>query len=192
MTSSVLLGLLVLAGAAVLGAQTPTDARPAPNLENPWEIAPVLEAISSHAGRLEAALDKLNPQEWLAKGASDTYTAQLESSKQQARAVGSEAWALAGNPEKLSSALQVLFRIQGLDTMVASLEEAVRKYQSPADAQALMSLMAQDGANQDRLQRYVVNLAAAREQDLAVMDREAQRCRAMVTQPETPTRTRRK
>lgn len=184
MTSSVLRSFVLLACAAALCAQTPDGSQPSANaLENSWEIAPVLEQISSHAGRLEAALDKLNPQEWVSKGASDTYSAQLESSKQQVRAVGSEAWALSGHPEKLSAALEVLFRIQGLETMVLSLEEVVRKYQNPADAQALERLMAEGGANRDRLQRYVVNLAAAREQDLQVMDREAQRCRNLVVQP---------
>jgi hypothetical protein len=67
--------------------------------------------------------------------------------------------------------------------MVTSLEEAARKYQSPADAQNLVRLMAEGGANRNRLQQYVVNLAAEREQDLVVMDQEAQRCRALVTQP---------
>jgi hypothetical protein len=172
-----------LACAATVGSQTAPVSRPVSNLENPWEIKPVLEEIAMHAARLEAALGRLNAQAWVEKGASDTYTAQLESSKLQARAVGTEAYTLTVNPEKLSIALQVLFRIQGLETMVTSLEEAVRRYQSPADAQNLVRLMAEDGANRSRLQQYVVNLAAEREQDLAVMDQEAQRCRALVTQP---------
>jgi hypothetical protein len=182
MTSSVVRGVLLLACSAAVGGQDAAS-RPAANLETPWEIKPVLEEMAMHAARLEAALDRLDAQSWVQKGASDTYTAQLESSKLQARAVGTEAYGLIVNPEKLSAALQVLFRIQGLETMVASLEEAVRKYQSPADAQNLVILMAQGGANRNRLQQYVVDLAAAREQDLVVMDREAQRCRALVTQP---------
>jgi hypothetical protein len=172
-----------LACAASVGSQTAPVSRPASNLENPWEIKPVLEAIAMHAARLETALNHLDAQAWVEKGASDTYTAQLESSKLQARAVGTEAYGLTVNPERLSITLQVLFRIQGLETMVASLEEAVRRYQSPADAQNLVRLMAEGGANRNRLQQYVVNLAAEREEDLMVMDQEAQRCRALVTQP---------
>jgi hypothetical protein len=182
MTSSVVRGVLLLACAATVGGQDAAS-RPASNLETPWEIKPVLEEIAMHAARLEAALDRLDAQGWVAKGASDTYTAQLESSKLQTRAVGTEAYGLVVNPEKLSGVLQVLFRIQALDTMVGSLEEAVRKYQSPGDAQNLVRLMAEGGANRNRLQQYIVELAAAREQDLVVMDREAQRCRALVTQP---------
>ena len=143
----------------------------------------MVQEIGANASRLGPELDKVDAKAWVAKGASDTYTAQLESSKLQARAVGTEAYGLTVNPEKLSIALQVLFRVQGLETMVASLEEAVRRYQSPEDARNLVRLMAEGGANRSRLQQYVVNLAAEREQDLVVMDQEAQRCRALVTQP---------
>jgi hypothetical protein len=66
--------------------------------------------------------------------------------------------------------------------MLASVEEAIRRYQSPANAQALTILQAENDGNRDRLQRYIVNLAAEREQDLVVMDREAQRCRGILTQ----------
>lgn len=184
--------VLLLVCATALRGQDGPPPQPTSNLENPWEIKPVLEEIAMHAARLEAALDRLNAASWVEKGASDTYTAQLESSKLQARAVGTEAYGLEVNPEKLSAALQVLFRIQGLETMVSSLEDAVRRYQSPADAQGLMRLMAEDGANRNRLQQYVVSLAAAREQDLVVMDREAQRCRALVTQPPPPPPRRKK
>ncbi len=175
-------GLAVLLCAAALGAQTPAPADPQPaGFETSWEIAPVFTEISAHAGRLGAALDRIDAQAWVKKGASDTYAAQLDSSRQQARALGAEAKMLAANPDKLPAALVLLFRIQGLDAMMVSIEEAMRKYQSPADAQALAGLAAENGINRDRLQHYIVNLASEREQDLKVMDEEAQRCRSAVT-----------
>ncbi len=175
-------GLAVLICAAALGAQTPAPANPQPaGFETAWEIAPVFTEISAHAGRLGTALDRIDAQAWVKKGASDTYAVQLDSSRQQTRALATEAKALAATPDKLSAALVVLFRIQGLDAMMASIEEAMRRYQSPADAQALASLAAENGANRDRLQNYIVNLAGEREQDLKVMDEEAQRCRSAVT-----------
>ena len=73
--------------------------------------------------------------------------------------------------------------MQSIDAMLGSVEEGMRKYQSPASAQALASLQAEAGANRDRLQRYIVNLAAEREKELRVMDEEAQRCRAAQTAP---------
>jgi hypothetical protein len=175
-------GLFVFICAAGLYAQAPA-AGPAPaGLETNWEIAPVLQEIAAHAGRLLPVLDGIHAQAWVEKGASDTYLAQLQSSKEQAKALQAEAKSLAASPEHLSSSLQVLFRIQGLDSLLASLEEGIRKYQGAADAQALARVAAQNGANRDRLQHYVVNLAAEREQDLQVMDREAQRCRGILTQ----------
>ncbi len=181
---------LFLVSTAALFAQAPA-ANPPAGLETDWDIRPVLTEISAHAGRLLPELDKIDTQAWVARGASDTYAAQLESSKAQARALASGAKALAANPERLSAALEVYFRIQGLDSMLNSLEQGIRKYQNPAAAESLASLQAENGANRDRFQRYIVNLAAEREQDLAVMDREAQRCRGMMIQT-TPTPGRKK
>jgi len=84
----------------------------------------------------------------------------------------------------------VLFRIQALETMIGSLEQGMRKYQTPADAAALAALSAENGANRSRLERYLVNLAADQEQQLQVMDSEAQRCRALLTAPSQPPRKR--
>jgi hypothetical protein len=126
-------------------------------------------------------LDQIDVRAWLQKGAPDTYAAQLQSSKDQARAFAGGARDLARNPEKLSVSLELLFRIQGLETMLGSLEQGIRKYQDPAVAQTLAALEAENGANRDRFQRYIVNLASEREQQFQVMDREAQRCRGILT-----------
>ena len=175
-------GLLILTCAAAIYAQAPAVPKPRAGLEADWDIAPVLQEISAHANRLSTLLDKFDPQEWVAKGASETYGEQLQSSKDQAKALGAGAKALAANPERLSASLEVYFRIHSLETMLASVEEAIRRYQSPANAQALTILEAENDGNRDRLQKYIVNLAAEREQDLVVMDREAQRCRGILTQ----------
>jgi hypothetical protein len=179
----------------VLLAQPPaaSDARAqkSSGLETAWEIAPVLQEIAAHSARLLPQLDQVNAQAWVEKGASDTYLAQLQSCREQARALAAGAKSLAANPERLSAALEVLFRIQGLDVMLVSLEEGLRKYQGPAAAQLLTQLAAENGASRDRLQHYIVNLAAEREQELQVMNKEAQRCRGLVTQA-PPTQGRKK
>jgi hypothetical protein len=181
-------GLLIFACALSAGAQTNGVPKPRTGLEATWEIGDVLKNISSHADRLTAFLDKIDAKAWTAKGASETYEDQLQSSKDQAKALASGAQALAANPEKLSACLEVYFRIHSLETMLASIEDVIRRYQSPANAQALTILAAQNDGNRDRLQHYIVNLASEREQDLVVMDREAQRCRGVLTQP-APCRT---
>ena len=97
-----------------------------------------------------------------------------------AQALADGAKALAANPETLSAELQILFREQGLETVLVSVAEAMRKYQNPAAAQELVAAAAESGASRDRLEQYVVNLASTREKEYQVMDQETQRCRAQM------------
>jgi hypothetical protein len=174
-------GLTLLACAAALCGQAQPARQQAAGLEPEWDIGVILQEMSAQAGRMLPVLDRIDVKAWIEKGASDTYAAQLQSSKDQAKAFADGARELARNPEKLSVSIELLFRIQGLETMLGSLEEGVRKYQDPVIAQTLASVVAENGANRDRFQRYIVNLAAEREQQFQVMDREAQRCRGMLT-----------
>jgi hypothetical protein len=178
-------GLAILACAIGLHAQDPNAPAQAPapaGLETDWDAAATLRAISEHADRLLPLLEKIDVYAWVEKGASDTYLAQLQSSKVQARALSESAKMLAASPQKLSASFDLYLRIKGLDSMLGSLQEGIRKYQGPAVAQSLASLQAEGSASQERFQRYIVELASQRERDLEVMDHEAQRCRAIVTQ----------
>jgi len=192
----------LIACAVALGAQTPpvhvpqaapqsvpqsapqsTSQQQPAGLETDWEIGAALQEIGAHATRLLPALNQIDARSWVEQGASETYAEQLQAAKDQTQSLADGAKALAKSPERLPVALELYFRMQGIDAMLASVEEGMRKYQNPASAQALASLQAEAGANRDRLQRYIVNLAAEREQELHVMDQEAQRCRGTLTAP---------
>jgi hypothetical protein len=178
-------------------AQTPSPQTPSPQgatsgLEPAWDIAKVLGEIGVNEDRILPALERIDAKSWVAKGASETYEAQLDSSKQQVRAAADGAKALARNPEKLSASLELLFRLQGLETMLSSIGEGTRRYQGPQAAQALAQVYAEGGANRERFRQYIVNLAAEREQQFEVMDREAQQCRATLMAPPPPKTTGRK
>ena len=178
-------GLILVACASALHApaqQAPPAHQPA-GLETDWDIAVVLNEMSAQAARLLPLLDHADSNAWVAKGAPEAYARQLQGSKEQARALSDGAKALAQSPEKLSAGLELFFRVQGLESMLGSVEEALRKYQNPADAAALVELAAENDANRDRFQQYLVNLAAEREKEYAVMDQEAQRCRGILTAP---------
>jgi len=176
-----LVSKLVWCVPALLWAQAPATTA---GLQPDWDIRAILQEMSDHAGRLAPVLNQVNAAAWTEKGASETYAAQLQSSKDQARTIAGDAKKLALNPEKLSACLELYFRVQALEEMMHSLADGIRKYQDPALAETLTSLSAENGANRNRLQTYIVNLAAQREQECAVMDREAQRCRSVVaTQP---------
>jgi hypothetical protein len=154
---------------------------PPAGLQPDWDIRAILQEMSAHAARLQPVLNEVDVNAWVSKGASETYAAQLQSSKDQARAMGDDAKALGRNPEKLSACLQLYFRVQGLEQMVGSLVEGIRKYQTPALADTLASLSAENGANRNRLETYIVSLAVQQEQVCAVMDHEAQRCRSVLS-----------
>ena len=152
-------------------------------METPWGIAPVLTELGEHSTRLLAALGKIDSNAWVEKGASETYGDQLQSCRVQAKALADGAKALARNPEQLAASIELFFRLQSLETMLGSVEEAMRKYDSPAAAQSLAALEAEASPNRDRLQHYIVSLAADRERQLQITDKEAQRCRALLTAP---------
>jgi len=185
-------GLAIISCAvSALYAQGSAEKQPA-GLEMDWDIAATLQAISAHEEKLLPMLEKIDVYAWVEKGASDTYLAQLQSSKVQARALSESARMLAASPQRLSASLELYLRINTLETMLTSLQEGIRKYQGPADAMALASLEAQDSGSRERFQRYIVELAGQRERDLEVMDHEAQRCRAIVTQAAPPKPVRKK
>jgi hypothetical protein len=153
-------------------------------LQPDWDIGAIVGEMSAHATRLLPTLDKVNAKAWVAKGASETYAAQLQSSKDQIRGIVRDAEMLRRNPEKLSLCLELYFRIEGTEQMISSLVDGIRKYQDPKLATELAGQSAENGANRNRFQAYIVSLATQREQECAVMDQEAQRCRSIVaTQP---------
>src|SRR5690242_10134132 len=81
-------------------------------IEPDWDIRPVLKEIAAHAQRMIGVLDQIDPQVMVKHGAPDTYAAQLNESKVQAKALATEALGLANSPEKLSADLQTFFRMQ--------------------------------------------------------------------------------
>jgi hypothetical protein len=168
-------------------AQAGTPAPAAAGLQPDWDVSVILGEMGDHATRLLPTLDKVDAKSWVQKGASDTYAAQLQSSKDQARAMATDAKALARNPEKLSACLELFFRIQGLEQMIDSLVPAIRKYQSAQLADELGQQSAENGVNRGRFQTYIISLATQREQECAVMDKEAQRCRSIVATQPPPT-----
>jgi hypothetical protein len=188
-TACCALFLIALTGAGSLTAQSPAQ-QPVTLAEASgpaadWNISVVLREIAAQSTRLGTTLDEIHPERW--EGAPETYAQQFESARVQAKALASEATALAGHPEQLSEALKVYFRMQSLQLLTGSLVEVLRKYQNPSLAQLVASMIAEGSVNRDRFQKYMVDLAAAREKEFAVMDHEAQRCRGILAgQPSSP------
>jgi hypothetical protein len=148
------------------------------------EISKTISAIADNAERLIPMMDQIKPEDWVAKGASETYVAQWKTSEAQCKALAADARALAQAPDQLVDLLRVLFRVQFLEISMGSLEEGLRKYQNPALAELLNGTRAENIPNREKLQQYAIDLANQREQDYKVADEEAQRCRGqLVTKP---------
>jgi hypothetical protein len=148
------------------------------------EISKSLLALADNAERLMPMLQQIKPEDWVAKGASDTYVSQWKTSEQQCKALATDARTLAQSPDKLTEVLKVLFRVQFLELSMGSLEEGLRKYQNPALAELLNGTSAENIPYREKLQQFAIDLADQREQDYKVADAEAQRCRnQLVTKP---------
>ncbi len=143
----------------------------------------MVQSLQAQAQHLRPVLDRIKPEAWMAHGAPAAYVQQLRSAQTELRYALESSDAFAKQPERLPLALDTYFRMQAMDTMLHSVIEGVRKYQSPADARTIQSVINETNGNRDRLREYIRALAAQKEQEFQIADREAQRCRSAVTQP---------
>ncbi|MGA3187519.1 MAG: hypothetical protein ABSF22_10455 [Bryobacteraceae bacterium] len=152
----------------------------------PWDTAPMIAALSAQAARLKPILDQLTPKEWVQKGAPDAYIAQWKGAEDELGFLGDSAKALEKQPERLTLALDTYFRLQSLELRLNSLVEGVRNYQNPAVGDLLMGVAAENSANRDKLRQYISDLAVTKEQEFEIADKEAQRCRGMLSKQTPP------
>ncbi len=181
-----IISCLSLASAAVALGQAPDPAPPTPSassgVTSEWDIRKILDALSQQASHLKPIIDQVQPAGWQSKGASETYVAQWSTAQAQLKYLLASTDAFARQPERLAIGLDAYFRMQAMETALSSLVEGVRKYQNPALASIMQSVIAENSTNRDRLRQYLQDLANQKEQEFEVADREAQRCRAALLQ----------
>lgn len=146
----------------------------------PWDISQTAKDLSAQAARLTPLLDQLTPEEWQAKGAPATYVAQWRNTRDEVGYLVGAADNLGKTPEKLTLALETYFRMQAVESQLASLIDGVRHYQNPAVGDLIVSVMAANSTNRDQLRQYITDLAQTREQEFQIADKEAQRCRGVL------------
>ncbi len=142
-----------------------------------WDVRKLLDSLDLEAQHLKPIVDQVKPESWVSKGAPSAYVTQWKTAQAELRYLLSSSEALSRQPEKLTLALDTYFRMQAMESTVGSVVEGVRKYQNPALANLMQSVVGENSANRDRLRQYVQDLAAQKEQEFQVADREAQRCR---------------
>jgi hypothetical protein len=144
-------------------------------------IVQACNRFSERGARLLPMLEQVRVQEWTGKGAPATYAAQLSTAQQQIGGIQTDMADLAGNTARMRECLKALFRVQGFHHTLDSLMGGLRKYQNPALADLIQSVAAEDAADQDLMQEYILELADQKEQEYQVVDHEAQRCRAQIS-----------
>lgn len=155
----------------------------APSVTASWDTAKNVAALSAQAARLKPMLDQMTPQEWVAKGAPETYVSQWRNAQLELDYLAQAAALFEQQPERLTAALDTYFRLQSVEWRLESLIEAVRRYQNPAIGDLILGELRQNASHRDGLRQYITDLAAQKEQQFSVVDQEAQRCRSELLQP---------
>ena len=148
-----------------------------------WETRKLADSLVAASQRMAPLLEQVKPEEWMKNGAPDAYMKQLDGIRKGVSYLGTSAKRFALDPQKLPPALDIYMRAQWLEMQIGSLEQGVRKYQNPVLADLLNAAGVENSRNRGLLQQYLLDLAAYRETEMAVMSQEAQTCRAAVTRP---------
>ena len=102
-------------------------------------------------------------------GAPEAYVAQWQGAQQELGYLDQTTRAQEKQPEKLSAALDVYFRLQGVEWRLESLSEGARKYQNPAAGDQLAQAVGAHATKRDQLRQYISDLATQNEQEFAVV-----------------------
>src|SRR5271170_2555442 len=156
-----------------------------PAVSAEWDITQTLDSLSAQANRLKPILDQLTPQQWVAKGAPQAYVTQWQSAQNELGYLTSSVKALQKQSDRLTLALDAYFRLQSVEARLNSLVDGVRNYQNPAVGDLLMGVLGENASNRDKLRQYITDLAANKEQEFQIADKEAQRCRGVLNR-QTP------
>ncbi len=157
----------------------------APAVAPDWDLKPRIEKLSEAVGRLKPLLEGLDPSKWAADGAQESYGRQWRLCVDTVGHVQNAAARFAAQPDKLSLALETMFRLDGLLEQSASLTQGARKYQNPAVADLIESQANAVAGNREWLRQHIQELARTREVELEVAEKEAQRCRTQMFRPGT-------
>lgn len=179
---------IALCGLAALVWSPVSVGQPA-GLPPEWEVRKTLAALVEQTRKLKPILEEVKPGDWTQKGAPETYRTQWTSINSELGYLIRSAEELSNSPERLTLALEAYFRMQTLEGMLDSLEEGVRKYQNPALADLLQGAVGEQALHREKLRAYIMQLAVTQEQELKVMNEEAQRCRTQILRqhPDKPT-----
>ena len=145
-----------------------------------------MASLSDQVKRLPPLLERIKPQEWVTKGGSPTWIKQHESARNSVANLVAATDRLSKDPERLTAAIDTLLRFDTIGVVLTSLRDGTRKYQGDAMANELSTAITDTFSMRETLKQHVTDLAALREQEMRLMDQEAQRCRGDLTRATPP------
>jgi len=172
-----LIPLLFFFQAPATAAQTPAGAAP------DWDQRPRIEKLGKDIAMLKPIFDQIQPGSWTVEGGSEAYQKQQKACLEGLSNVQNAIGRWAAQPDRLSLMLETLVRIESLDQQAISLSEGIRRYQNPAIADLLDSVLGSLSGGLEWLRTQSLEMAQQREKELDVALKEAQRCRTQILQP---------
>ena len=173
-------------------ANSPTQVEAAGGVAAPWDAQKLLATLNSGNQEMTPLLGQMNPQEWMEqKGAPSTYLSQWNTAKQQLQDSAITVQRLATQSDNTYLCLDAYFRMEALETTERSLLEGARTYATRQIADKLQELIARNYTAREQFRQYLLELTADKEQMFQIADREAQRCRGMISK-EAPAASKKK
>lgn len=146
-----------------------------------WDVRATLRHLAENIDRYKTTVDQLKVNEWMSKGAPDAYQRQLRVVQTEAGHLRTVSAKLAEDPERLSLVVDMLFRLEYVESITASLAEAATRYEDPHAGQ-LGELLNRNAASRTKLRQYLMDLSHTKEQEFAIAHGEAQRCMSVLNQ----------
>lgn len=143
-----------------------------------WEIVELAEDLHRNTGAVDKVLEQIQPFDWISRGAPSVYAAQHETLQEDVNNLALSAQEMIRDPEKLSAAISTFLWLERVSSMVDSIAAGVRRYQSAVLANLLENAGAKVLSGEDLLKQYMRQRAVDQENELAIADDEAQRCRS--------------
>jgi len=168
---SVLISLVLFTQAASPAAQS------TPGSAADWDMRPRIQKLGQDVGGLKPVFDQIHPGSWTVEGGSEAYQKQQKACADGLAYVQNAVTRWSAQPDKLSLMLETLIRIESM---------GIRKYQNPAVADILDSMLNSLSGDLEWLRSQSLEMAQQREKELEVAQKEAQRCRTQILQPHSP------
>jgi hypothetical protein len=177
-----LFAILTVPGVALAQQAAPQGAPP------DWDQKPRIEKLGRNVQRLKPVVDQIQPATWTVEGGSEPYQKQQQSCEHELGYIQNAVARWSAQPDRLSLMLETLARVESMNAQALSLSQGVRRYQNPAVADLLDSMLQSLSGDLEWLRSQSLDLAQQREKELEVAQKEAQRCRTQILQPLPPKR----